>query len=86
MDEGESEAIALAVCRNADLILLDESEARRIAELYNLSKTGVIGLLIRAKQEKLIDSLKTELDRLMEGGFWIDQNLYNQALVATGER
>ncbi len=33
LDDGEAEAIALAVERQADLILLDEWEARRIADL-----------------------------------------------------
>ena len=63
LDDGESEVIALAVEQRADLVLLDESDARRTADLYSLSKTGIIGLLIRAKQEGHIDSLKVELDR-----------------------
>ena len=42
--------------------------------------------LIRAKQEKHINSLKAELDRLLnQGGFWVEQRLYNQALNAVGE-
>ena len=45
LNEGEAEVIALAIERQADLVLLDETEARRIAELYHLSKTGVVGIL-----------------------------------------
>jgi len=44
LDDGEAEVIALAVECKADMILLDESEARRIANIYGLSKTGVIGI------------------------------------------
>jgi len=65
LGDGESEVIALAVEKRANLVLLDESDARRTADLYGLSKTGIIGLLIRAKQEGHIDSLKTDLDRLL---------------------
>jgi predicted nucleic acid-binding protein len=86
LDAGESEVIALAVERQADLILLDESEARRIAERYNLRKTGVIGLLIRARREGLVDSLQAELDRLQtQGGFWIEEGLVHRVLASTGE-
>ena len=86
LDDGESEVIALAIELEAKLLLLDESDARRIADLYGLSKTGIIGLLIRAKQAGYIDSLKPELDKLLhQGGFWIEKKLYNRALNAVGE-
>jgi predicted nucleic acid-binding protein len=86
LDDGESEVIALAYERQASLVLLDESDARRTADLYGLSKTSVIGLLIRARREGRIDSLKEELDRLLEqGGFWIERGLYDRALDAVGE-
>jgi hypothetical protein len=86
LGDGESEVITLAIERQADLTLLDEWEARRMAEIYGLSKTGVIGILIRAKREGEIDSLRAELDRLREpGGFWIEDRLYHRALAAVGE-
>lgn len=86
LDEGEAEAIALAVEHKASLVLLDESEARRTAEFFDLRKTGVIGILIRAKLEGKIDRLSTELDRLRREGFWIEGRLYEQALRAVGEK
>lgn len=87
LDDGEAEVIALAVERQADLVLLDESDARRIAELYGLPRTGVVGLLIRAKREGKIQSLQVELERLRsQAGFWIEERLYQRALRAVGER
>lgn len=87
LDEGESEAIALAVERRADLILLDESDARQVAERYGLPKTGVVGVLIRAKQEGHVASLKEELEKLQSRGrFWIAKKLYEDALLAVSER
>ena len=86
LDEGEAEVIALAIEQQASLVLLDETDARETAELYGLHKTGIVGLLIRAKQEGLIRSLRVELDKLREqAGFWIEDNLYQRALVAVGE-
>ncbi len=87
LDDGEAEVIALALERQAALILIDESEGRRVADVYGLPKTGVVGLLIRAKQERYIPSLKTELDKLLhQGGFWIEKQLYDFALNAVGEK
>jgi len=86
LNEGEAEVIALALAQQADLVLLDESEARRIAELCGLVKTGVIGVLMRAKREGKVRSLRAELDNLRhQGGFWIEEGLYHWALRAVGE-
>ncbi|MBU1660858.1 MAG: DUF3368 domain-containing protein [Chloroflexi bacterium] len=50
---------------------------------YKLPKTGVIGLLIRARLDGKVSSLWQELDRLRhEGGFWVGEKLYQQVLMA----
>ena len=68
-------------------MLLDESDARETADLYGLPKTGIIGLLIRAKREGYIVSLQTELDKLLgQGGFWVEEGLYRRALNEVGEQ
>jgi uncharacterized protein len=86
LDEGEAEAIALALEQNAEVVFLDESAARSIADLYGLNKTGVVGLLIRAKLEGKLPLLREELDRLRrDAGFWIAEDLYLRALQAVGE-
>lgn len=86
LDEGEAEAIALAVQEKPDVVLLDESEARKAADVHGLVKTGVIGLLIQAKRQGKVASLREHLDRLRdEAGFWIDARLYSAALQAVGE-
>jgi predicted nucleic acid-binding protein len=86
LDEGEAEVITLAIERGASLVLLDESEARWVAGLFGLPKTGVIGILIRARTEGRIPSLRAELDNLRNrAGFWIEQKLYRKALSAVGE-
>ncbi len=82
----EAEAIALGIERRPVVILLDELEARRAADVYGLQKTGVIGILIRAKLEGKVASLREELDRLRsEAGFWIGDEIYWQALKAVTE-
>lgn len=86
LHEGESETIALAVEEMPEIVFLDESEARRIAKVYGFNITGVIGILIRAKREGLIPSLREELDKLRnEAGFWIGDDIYRKALCASEE-
>lgn len=86
LDQGEAEVLTLAIERQASLVLLDEAEARRIAGIFGLTKTGVIGILIRARTEGRIPSLRSELDELRSrAGFWIEASLYRKALLAVGE-
>ena len=49
LHRGEAEAIALAVELKADFVLIDEREGRRLAVQAELSVTGVLGVLLRAK-------------------------------------
>jgi uncharacterized protein len=65
LDRGESEAIALAIERDASRILLDEREARRVAKGLNLSVTGVLGILLRAQEaQHLPVSIAAAIDAL----------------------
>lgn len=47
LDSGEAATLAYALEANADLVLLDEREARHTARRHGLSMTGVVGILLR---------------------------------------
>jgi len=86
LDVGESAAIALAIEKKANLLLLDETDARNIAEFYNLTKTGVIGILMRAKKKNLIKEIRPMLEKLkIQAHFWIKPDLYESILSVMGE-
>ncbi len=81
LDAGEAEAMALALKNSAKWVLLDESEARRIAKNLGLKVTGVLGILLRACRQKRIPSLRTEMERLRENaGFYISDHLFKDLL------
>ena len=83
LDPGESEAIALALTTRPDVLVIDENKGRKIAADYGLVITGTVGLLTKAAQEGIIDTLQADLNRLRSAGFRISDRLYQQALRAS---
>lgn len=66
IDLGEAEAIILALELKADLILMDERRGRALAINYGLNITGLLGVLLQAKCNDLIPTVKPLLDQLIE--------------------
>jgi predicted nucleic acid-binding protein len=64
LGRGEAEAITLAREINADLLLTDDLQARSIAASLDIKCTGLLGLLIRAKQRGRITSVKKAIGNL----------------------
>ncbi|NER92322.1 MAG: DUF3368 domain-containing protein [Symploca sp. SIO1B1] len=86
LDEGESEAISLFLEQPAQAILLDEKNARRVAKRMKLPVLGTVGILIWAKQNRLIPNLKEQLDALqLVGKFRLSTLIYQESLKKVGE-
>lgn len=86
VDQGEAEAIALAIELQADLLLLDERRGRAIAPRLGIGFVGLLGILIEAKHRGLVATVRPVLDDLVtKAGFWMTPTLYNRVLEAAGE-
>lgn len=85
LDRGEAEVVALAQEVQAERVVLDDLDARRFARRVGCSSIGTLGLLLAAKLRGEIPSLKIEIDRLQQQGFWASQALVEAILKAADE-
>jgi predicted nucleic acid-binding protein len=86
LGRGEAEAIALAKQINADLLLTDDLKARGIAIELGLNCTGLVGLIVRAKQNRHITSAMEVITALeKDGGLYLSDSVKVEALKLAGE-
>lgn len=86
LDIGEAEAIALAVEKQADLLLMDERRGRQVATRMGLTYIGLLGVLLEAKRKAFLPEVKPVLDDLIaKAGFWVSRELYTRVLQAARE-
>jgi predicted nucleic acid-binding protein len=86
LDRGELEAISIAIELEADLLIIDEKLGRIVAKTIGFDITGLVGILITAKNKNLILSVKKALDELILLGCRISNTLYNIALKSCNEQ
>lgn len=84
LDEGEAETITLANEKEMP-ILLDEKKGRKMARSLNLKIQGTLGILLKAKQKGLINSVKECIFKFITSGYYLDQELINEILKNAGE-
>lgn len=86
LDPGEAEAIVLALEMKAEQVLIDERRGRMIAARLNLHYTGILGVLVEAKSQGFISTVKPLLDDLInKAGFWVTEPLYKSVLRLVNE-
>ncbi|HSM81802.1 MAG TPA: DUF3368 domain-containing protein [Nodosilinea sp.] len=81
LDQGEAEAISLALELKAEWILLDERDGRKAAKSFDLHVVGVLGILLRAKASGEISSLQPVIaDLTGKAGFRVSLELLMKIL------
>jgi predicted nucleic acid-binding protein len=86
LDPGEAEALVLALEVQAQVLLLDERKARRVAEGLGLTSIGTLGLLLEAKRQGLVPTVHPLLVRLRdELAFFLSDALLHNVLDLAGE-
>ena len=86
LHDGEVEVKILAQEEpKADLVILDDNSAKKTAKFLELSVTGTLGVLVKAKQLNYIEKVKPLMDALITNGFFVTQNVYSMVLEQAGE-
>lgn len=84
LGSGERAAILLAKTLPADLILLDEWKARRIARDAGLAVTGCLGLLEAGARRGIVADLRGAYAELLRKGIRFDIRLLQDSLSRLG--
>ncbi len=85
LDQGEREAIILAEEIKANLLIVDDRAARNLANKRGLKIIGLLGILIDAARNNLID-LPTKINQLQETTFFISPKLLQSILSQYQEK
>nr|BAL57698.1 hypothetical conserved protein [uncultured Acetothermia bacterium]BAL59382.1 hypothetical conserved protein [Candidatus Acetothermum autotrophicum] len=84
VDVGEAEAIALAFEQKTTLVL-DDRKARQVAKRLGVRIIGTVGILVRAKKQGILASIRPQLEALKNVGFRITPELEQEALRLANE-
>ncbi|MEE9302775.1 MAG: DUF3368 domain-containing protein [Thiotrichaceae bacterium] len=89
IDQGETEAILLAECLQANsdyrFLLIDERRGRQVAKKRGLVIVGTGAVLLAAKKKGYILSVKKELDKMQDKGYRLSMLLRRKLLELAGE-
>ncbi|MDR0910354.1 MAG: DUF3368 domain-containing protein [Spirochaetaceae bacterium] len=85
LGQGETEAILLFDETDADTLLIDDKEARDVAEKRQIPCIGTLGILIAAKHAGYIDVLRPLFLKLLASNRYYAISLLNDILVSENE-
>jgi len=76
LGEGEKQSILLASAFKKNVVLLiDDKAGRRAADILNIKKIGLVGMLILAQKRGFIDNMGALLRELRDTGYWISDEV-----------
>lgn len=85
LHDGEVEVIILAKERNADVVIIDDANAKKHAKYLKLPVTGTLGVLIKAKQLGYICELKPIIQEMVEKNIYISEKIMRLCLKQVDE-
>ncbi len=82
---GESSVLAWGYANPGTEVILDDLAARRCATAHSIPVRGTLGLVLTAKQRRVISAARPVLLQLRQAGMYLSDRVMNQALAMVGE-
>ena len=82
---GESAVLAYSMLNRTCWSILDDREARRRASSIGCMHTGTVGIMMLAKRQNIIPSVRVCLDKLSDAGLWMSAEFVEEILRSAGE-
>ncbi len=82
---GEQSILAYALDHHIPIVGLDDRQAREFAGRLGLHVIGTVGLLLKARRDGLLMSLRPLLTQLRQEGFYLSESLEEFALRQANE-
>jgi len=80
IDEGERQVILLSLTFGSEVVLIiDDKKGRQAAKMLGLKTTGLVGVLLKAKEEGIIDKVAELLEITRERGYWLSDTVIQTA-------
>ncbi|MCM1494481.1 MAG: DUF3368 domain-containing protein [Bacteroides sp.] len=85
LHDGEVEVMILAKEKHADIIIMDDANAKKHAKYLKLPVTGTLGVLIKARKQGYISELKPVIQEMIDKNIYISENLMRFCLEQVDE-
>lgn len=86
LDDGEATSISLATEYKECLLIIDELKGRKIAKELEINFTGTLGVIITAKNNGIIESVKPILEKISNTDFRLSNKLIEKILFLANEK
>jgi len=86
LDKGEAAVIQVAINNNIGTVCIDETAGIRIAKLNDLKVTGSLGVIISAIKSGENFDIESVVENMIKNGFWISQELTEDAIRLVGNK
>ncbi|MFI0399227.1 MAG: DUF3368 domain-containing protein [Thiolinea sp.] len=85
LGDGELEAMSLYKHLHADSLLIDDRRARKVAIFNHLNTIGSVGMLIWAKDNGHVATIRPSLLAIQQSGVFLSDAVLQEALQLVGE-